>query len=65
DRKWVGRASGEFNTGVTFVPGPHTWHGFDPRPINGVRRLMEINYVRSDWRDRNQLCSPDRPIVVS
>ena len=65
DRKWVGRSAGEFNTGVTFVPGPATWHGFDPRPIVGVRRLMEINYVRSDWRDRDQLCFPDRPIVVS
>jgi hypothetical protein len=65
DRKWVGRSAGEFNTGVTFVPGPNTWHGFDPRPINGVRRLMEINYVRPDWRDRDQLCFPDRPIALS
>jgi hypothetical protein len=62
DRKWVGRSSGEFNTGVIFVPGPATWHGFDPRPIVGIRRLMEINYARSDWRDREQLASPDRPI---
>jgi hypothetical protein len=28
----------------------------------GIRRLMEINYARSDWRDREQLASPDRPI---
>ncbi len=61
DRKWVGRSSGEFNTGAVFIAGENTWHGFDPRPINGVRRLMEINYVRG-WRDSYQLCFPDWPI---
>lgn len=61
DRKWVGRSSAEFNTAVTFKAGPNTWHGFDQRPIKGVRRLMEINYVR-DWRDQGQLAFPDHPI---
>jgi len=61
DQKWVGQASAEFNSAVIFIPGANTWHGFDPRPIKGVRRLMEINYVR-DWRDREQLAFPDRPI---
>jgi hypothetical protein len=60
--RWVGRSAGDFNSGVIFVPGPATWHGFEPRPIVGVRRLMEINYVRPDWRDREQLAAPDRPI---
>lgn len=64
ERQWIGRSSGEFNSGVIFVPGPATWHGFNPRPIVGVRRLMEINYVRSDWRDRDQLSFPDRPIAA-
>jgi hypothetical protein len=64
DRRWVGRSAGEFNSGVIFVPGPNTWHGFDPRPIVGVRRLMEINYVRADWRDREQLADPRRPIAL-
>ena len=64
ERRWIGRSSGEFNSGVIFVPGPTTWHGFDPRPIVGVRRLMEINYVRPNWRDREQLAFPDRPIVI-
>jgi hypothetical protein len=64
ERQWVGRSSGEFNSGVIFVPGPATWHGFDPRPIIGVRRLMEINYVRATWRDRHQLTFPDRPIAL-
>ncbi|OYV75986.1 MAG: hypothetical protein B7Z66_11025 [Chromatiales bacterium 21-64-14] len=64
ERRWVGRASAEFNSAVIFVPGPDTWHGFEPRPIRGVRRLLEINYVRPDWRDRDQLAFPDRPIIV-
>ncbi len=65
ERRWVGRASAEFNSAVIFVPGPDTWHGFERRPIRGVRRLLEINYVRPDWRDRDQLAFPDRPIVVA
>ncbi len=63
-RRWVGRSSAEFNSAVIFVAGPDTWHGFDPRPIKGVRRLMEINYVQLSWRDRDQLCFPDQPISV-
>jgi len=62
DRRWAGRSGAEFNTGVIFVPGPATWHGFDPRPIVGIRRLMEINYARRDWRDKNQLADPTRPL---
>jgi hypothetical protein len=65
ERRWIGRSPGDFNSGVIFVPGPATWHGFDPRPIAGVRRLMEINYARSDWRDRSQLAFPDRPIRLA
>jgi hypothetical protein len=62
EKKWCGRAKAEFNSAVVFVPGEHTWHGYDKRPIRGVRRLMEINYVRPSWRDREQLSFPDRPI---
>jgi hypothetical protein len=65
DVRWVGRSAPDFNAGVIFVAGPATWHGFDPRPIVGVRRLMEINYVRPSWRDREQLASPDRPIALA
>ncbi len=61
-RRWIGRTSAGFNTAVIFVPGANTWHGFERRPIDGVRRLMEINYVQN-WRDREQLAFPDRPIA--
>ena len=62
ERRWVGRSSAEFDSAVIFIPGPASWHGFEPRPIEGVRRLMEINYVRPNWRDRDQLTFPDHPI---
>jgi hypothetical protein len=58
----VGRSAADFNSAVIFVPGPNTWHGFNQRLINGVGRLMEINYVRASWRDRDQLSFPDQPI---
>lgn len=57
-RQWIGRASAQFDSAVIFIPGDNTWHGFDKRPIRGVRRLMEINYVQN-WRDREQLAFPD------
>lgn len=64
EKRWVGRSKAEFNTAAIFKAGPNTWHGFDKRPIVGVRRLMEINYV-SDWRDREQLAFPDRPVTLA
>ncbi len=65
NQKWCGRATARFNSAVVFVPGEDTWHGFEKRPIIGVRRLMEINYVRPAWRDTGQLCFPGRPITLS
>jgi hypothetical protein len=62
ERRRVGRSSAEFDNAVIFIPGANTWHGFDRRPIVGVRRLMEINYVRPSWRDREQLAFPEQPI---
>ena len=64
DRRWIAQSSNEFNSGVIFVPGENTWHGYEKRKIIGVRRLMEINYVHPSWRDKNQLCFPDRPISL-
>jgi hypothetical protein len=63
--KWVGRSKGDFNSATIFIPGENTWHGFEPRKIIGVRRLMEINYVRSDFFSRDQLAFPDQPLKTS
>jgi hypothetical protein len=65
DKKWWGRGTAEFNSAVIFIAGEHTWHGYEPRPIYGVRRLMEINYVSDTWRDKEQLAFPDRPITLA
>jgi hypothetical protein len=57
-----GRVLFEPNAGTLFVPGPATWHGFAPRPIQGLRKSLILNYVGPEWRSRDQLAFPDRPI---
>ena len=47
--------------GLIFVPGENTWHGFEPRPIKGIRKSIIMNYVTADWRARNQF-SFEEPI---
>ena len=46
------------NAAMIFVPGSNTWHGFEKRPIQGVRRSVILNYVTPDWRAREQLSFP-------
>jgi hypothetical protein len=48
------------NSAMCFVPGGNTYHGFDPREIDGVRKSLILNYVTTDWRDREQLCFPEK-----
>jgi hypothetical protein len=59
----LARAPGRFNHGLIFVPGSDTWHGFTRRPIDGVRRSLIINYVKPEWRSRQELAYPDQPVV--
>jgi hypothetical protein len=49
---------------MIFVPGDDTWHGFEKRPIEGVRRSVILNYVTHEWRAREQLSYPDRAVRV-
>jgi len=49
---------------MVFVPGDDTWHGFEKRPIRGVRRSVILNYVTHDWRAREQLSYPEQPVRV-
>jgi len=58
----VGRAPAGFNSGFIFVPSDKTWHGFEKRPINGVRKSLIINYVTQDWRSREELSFPDAAV---
>ncbi|HEY1245525.1 MAG TPA: 2OG-Fe(II) oxygenase [Hyphomicrobiaceae bacterium] len=64
DRKHVGRSPFAPNAAMVFVPADITYHGFEPRRIEGVRKSVIINYVTSEWRAREQLAFPDRPIAA-
>jgi hypothetical protein len=47
---------------MVFVPSDITYHGFEARKIEGVRKSVIINYVTNEWRAREQLAFPDSPI---
>ena len=47
---------------MIFVPTDSTFHGFEKRPIQGVRKSMILNYVTRDWRAREQLSFPDATV---
>lgn len=62
DKKHSARSPFVPNSAMIFVPSNVTYHGFESRQIDGVRKSVIINYVTSDWRAREQLAFPDRPI---
>lgn len=63
ERHW-GRAPFVSNSALVFVPASDTWHGFERRPIKGIRKSLIINYVTREWRAREQLAFPDAPVVA-
>jgi hypothetical protein len=64
EKKWVGRSPFSSGSGMIFVPSDVTYHGFEPRKIEGVRTSLVINYVTNDWRAREQLAYPGLPIAA-
>jgi hypothetical protein len=62
EKKHTGRLPFESNAAMVFVPSNITYHGFEPRKIEGVRKSVIINYVTNDWKAREQLAFPDRPL---
>jgi hypothetical protein len=62
DKKHVGRSPFAANAAMIFVPSNNTFHGFEKRPIRGVRKSAIINYVTNEWRAREQLAFPEAPI---
>ena len=62
EKRHVGRSPFTPNAAMVFVPSGDTYHGFVPRPIDGIRKSIIINYVTSEWRAREQLSFPDAPI---
>ena len=63
DKKHVGRSPFQPNGAFIFVPSNNTYHGFEPRRIDGVRKSLVINYVTNEWRAREQLAYPNTPIA--
>jgi len=55
DKNW--KASTPFvpNHAMVFVPADDTFHGFERRPIVGVRKSLIVNYVTDEWRAPNCL----------
>ena len=63
NKKHVGRSPFAPNAAMVFVPADNTFHGFEKRPIKGVRTSLIINYVTNEWRAREQLAFPEAPIA--
>ena len=63
DKRHFGRSPFASNAAMIFVPSNNTYHGFEKRPIKGVRTSLIINYVTDEWRAREQLAFPDTPIA--
>jgi len=61
----AGRSPFRPNSAMIFVPATNTWHGFEKRPIEGVRRSLIVNYVTNEWRAREQLAFPQTPVKVA
>ena len=64
DKTHAKRTPFENNLALAFVPGDATYHGYESRPIAGLRKTLIINYVTHDWRDREQLCFPENPVAI-
>lgn len=62
EKKHIARSSFAPGAALVFVPSDITFHGFEPRIIEGVRKSVIINYVTDEWRAREQLAFPDAPI---
>ena len=62
EKRPVGRSPFAPNAAMAFVPSDITYHGFEPRRIEGVRKSVIINYVTNDWQAREQLAFPDRSV---
>jgi hypothetical protein len=63
DTHW-GRSPFKQNSAMIFVPSDTTWHGFEKRPISGLRKSVILNYVTRDWRAREQLSYPNETVRV-
>jgi len=62
-KRRVGCSPFACNTAMVFVPSDITFHGFEPRTIEGVRKSVIINFVTNEWRAREQLAFPESAVA--
>lgn len=58
DGKVFKRSPGTFNSALLFIPSQETWHGYEKRPMQGIRRTLILNYVDASWRAKHELAFP-------
>ena len=63
EKRHIARSPFAPNAAMVFIPGSNTYHGFEKRPIKGIRTSLIINYVTNEWRAREQLSYPEAPIA--
>ncbi len=63
EKRHLGAAPFGFGRGLIFVPGDDTWHGFEKRRIDGVRKSIIVNYVKPEWRSRHELAFANAPVL--
>lgn len=56
--------------GYFFIPSQISWHGFDQREINGLRKTIIVNYLGATdsgerYRNVQNLCFSDKSVIVS
>jgi len=57
-----GMSNANTNHGTIFIPADDTWHGYEKRPMSGIRKSLIINYVTDQWRAREELAFADTPV---
>ena len=53
--------------GYYFVPSDKSWHGFDQRPLGGLRQTLMVNFIGpaangESYRNTHNLAFPENPV---
>ena len=59
DHNYVSTQPKTISGGLAFVPDTQTWHGFEKKQIEGIRRSLIVNYVGEGWPQTIDLSFPE------
>ena len=59
DHTYVSTQPKTISGGLAFVPDTQTWHGFEKKQIEGIRRSLIVNYVGEGWPQTIDLSFPE------